>query len=62
MVGFLIGRLGQQDVQAPVVGDPVEDVVGVQRALVIDVQLIEVGGIFQVVLVSCRLQVQEISV
>ena len=56
VVGVLIGCLSQQDIEAPVVSHPIEDVVGVKRALVVDMQLVEVCGILQVVFVTSGLQ------
>jgi hypothetical protein len=52
-----VGCLSHQDIEAPEVRLPIEDGIGIVDALVVDVQLVEIGGIAQVVGIACRLNI-----
>ena len=56
MEGVLVCGLSQQDIDSPEVGLPVEDGILVIDALIVDMQLVEVLGILEVVLIACGLQ------
>ena len=57
MEGVFVRGLGKKHVDAPVVGNPVENDLRVNRALIIDVQLVKVSCIFEVILVTSCLQI-----
>ena len=56
MEGVCVGCLSQQDIEAPEVRLPIEDIALVIDALIVDVQLVEVLSVLEVVLISSGLQ------